>query len=267
MSSDPTHPDSDPATVTQDAATRRMARDAAGSGPRVNFVHIATGLVVMAVGVLLLLVTNGVLNARQVVQLWPAAFVVIGAAVALQAMRGGEAARHIPVGGLIWLLLIGGLFSYTYDRRAPSVRSPNGTDIFSVMNDQHPTIEGDFHGGRVTTVMGGANLDLRKARVAPGETIVLDVFNVMGGSQIRVPENWEVSIETTALMGAVRDRRGERDTRDNTKDKDKKNSADDATGSSCTWQAPPDSSSSAPGPAPRVVIRGLVLMGGVDIRS
>jgi hypothetical protein len=220
---------------------------------RSNYVHMATGFVVMAVGVLLLLVTNGVLPMRQVVQLWPAALVVIGAAVVLQALRGGEAARAIPIGGLVWLLVLGGLFSYTFDRRTPAtVASPDApVNVFSVMREQHPMVEGAFHGGQVTAVMGGANLDLRKAAIAPGETVVIDVFAVMGGGQIRVPEDWDVSIETTALMGAVKDRRGE-----GQKDSRTGRVAPDKDAGPAAWPR-----------APRLVLRGTVIMGGVDIRS
>ena len=64
-----------------------------------------------------------------------------------------------------------------------------------------------FRAAEMTTIMGRADLDLRKTTVAPGEEGVIEVFTLMGGSTIRVPEGWHVDLRATPVMGGIRDRR------------------------------------------------------------
>ena len=63
---------------------------------------------------------------------------------------------------------------------------------------------------------------------------MIEVFTLMGGSTIRVPEGWHVDLRATPVMGGIRDRR---------------TGIRDAAG------------------APRIVIRGFIMWGGLDIRS
>ena len=91
-----------------------------------------------------------------------------------------------------------------------------------------------FRGGEMTSVMGRSDLDLRQTTVAPGEEAVIEVFTLMGGSTIRVPEGWSVEMRAVSIVGGAKDRRsGARD---------------------------------VPG-APRIVVRGFIMMGGLNIRS
>ncbi len=84
----------------------------------------------------------------------------------------------------------------------------------------------------VIAVMGGAELDFREARIAPGVT-ELNVFALMGGVQIVVPPGVHVEMNGIALMGGF----------------DEKVRA----------EAPP-----APG-APVLRIGGFAMMGGVEV--
>lgn len=61
-----------------------------------------------------------------------------------------------------------------------------GKDLVSVANP--------FYGGKLLTLFGGVNLDLR--RVTPAPTgIGLDLMVVMGGVNLVVPEGWRVASE------------------------------------------------------------------------
>lgn len=53
---------------------------------------------------------------------------------------------------------------------------------------------------KVTTVMGGVELDLRDAILAPGGAD-LAVFTVMGGIALRVPDTWIVETDGRAIVG------------------------------------------------------------------
>lgn len=54
--------------------------------------------------------------------------------------------------------------------------------------------------GKVTAVMGGVDLDLRDAVLAP-EGADLAVFTVMGGVSLRVPDTWIVETDGQAVLG------------------------------------------------------------------
>lgn len=59
-----------------------------------------------------------------------------------------------------------------------------------------------FRGGELTAVMGGVELDLTNAAPAGGRAVV-DVFAIWGGIDIRVPDDWRVEVEATPVMGGV----------------------------------------------------------------
>jgi hypothetical protein len=97
-----------------------------------------------------------------------------------------------------------------------------------------------IRGGDITTIMGGSEVDLRQTSIAPGDEVTLEVTNVIGGTVLRVPEGWTIDFRMETVAGGVQDKR----------------------------QEPPAVEGSTPGPAaPRLVLRGLVLMGGLVIRS
>lgn len=90
-----------------------------------------------------------------------------------------------------------------------------------------------FRGGELSAVMGGVELDLTGAKAAGGRAIV-DVFAVWGGIDIRVPDDWRVEVEATPVMAGIESR-----------------------------------ARLAPGaePAGTLVVRGFVMMGGVEIKN
>ncbi len=64
----------------------------------------------------------------------------------------------------------------------------------------------------------------------------------MGGCEIFVPPHWVVSAPATTILGGIDDQR-------------------------VAQPSPIIDHTASPGPPPRLVIRGLVLMGGITIRS
>lgn len=59
--------------------------------------------------------------------------------------------------------------------------------------------------GKVTTVMGGVELDLRDAVLDP-QGADLAVFTVMGGVAVQVPDTWIVETTGNAIFGGHRTR-------------------------------------------------------------
>lgn len=96
---------------------------------------------------------------------------------------------------------------------------------------QHKYSAGDFKNANITAIMGGVNLDLRDAGMQRG-TATVDVFVFMGGLELFVPPDWTVESHVTPLLGGF---------------EDKTNHPKEAT--------------------KRVIIRGTVIMGGVDVKN
>ena len=88
-----------------------------------------------------------------------------------------------------------------------------------------------FRGGDLTAVMGGCEIDLRQAAIE-GEAVI-DVFAMWGGIEIRVPENWSVVGRVTPILGGYEDK----------------------------TRPPRDAGTQ------RLIVRGMVIMGGVEIKN
>jgi hypothetical protein len=88
-----------------------------------------------------------------------------------------------------------------------------------------------FKGGDLTAIMGGCELDLRHAGLEGAA--VIDVFAVWGGIEIRVPEDWTVVSRVTPILAGFSD---------NTR---------------------PTQAATAK----QLVIRGFILMAGVEVKN
>jgi predicted membrane protein len=90
----------------------------------------------------------------------------------------------------------------------------------------------DFRGGELTAVMGGCEIDLRGAAIT-NSPAVIDVFTFWGGIEIKVPQNWTVSFEGTPILGGYDDK---------------------------TFRQ-------APATDQRLIVRGTIIMGGVQVSN
>lgn len=63
----------------------------------------------------------------------------------------------------------------------------------------------EFRGGELTAVMGGCELDLRRASMTEGEATI-EIFAFWGGIEIKVPEDWNVAVKVMPIMGGVEDK-------------------------------------------------------------
>ena len=63
----------------------------------------------------------------------------------------------------------------------------------------------DFQGGHLTAVLGGCELDLRRASISKGQAVI-EVSAIMGGIQIKVPTDWYVSLQGTPILGGFDDK-------------------------------------------------------------
>ena len=62
-----------------------------------------------------------------------------------------------------------------------------------------------FRRGNATAVMGGVVIDMRKSSATGGESVI-ECFAMWGGIEVKVPPDWQVVNEITPIMGGVEDK-------------------------------------------------------------
>ncbi len=63
-----------------------------------------------------------------------------------------------------------------------------------------------FKGGKITSIFGGSDLDLTGSEIA-ADYAVIEVFYMFGGSTLKVPSDWVVVNNVTAILGGFSDKR------------------------------------------------------------
>ena len=63
----------------------------------------------------------------------------------------------------------------------------------------------NFKGGEIVCVMGGAEINLTQADFQG--KVIIDSFNMFGGTKIIVPPDWDVQSQVVAIFGGVDDKR------------------------------------------------------------
>jgi Domain of unknown function (DUF5668) len=215
--------------------------------------RLALGLVLIGMGLLLTLEQAGMLNASGFLRFWPLFFIGIGYVKVRQPLEDGQRALGVALvaGGaffqiisvLSWgrawplgLVLVGALLLWQAVERppAPTLEAPASPYVseLALMGGLKRSLRvPDLRGGYITAVMGGVELDLRQSKIQ-GATVTLDVVAVWGGIDLKVPVEWNVESLVVPIMGGF-------------EDKTKTLVVSDA--------------------APRFVVRGYAVMGGVVI--
>ena len=190
------------------------------------------GSVVLAVGVILLLNQQGLVDAGQVFRFfWPVAFLAAG----LLSLTRSTASGGRVLGGILtaagilmfldrlgyarfsfhalWPLVLIGvgitLVWRTLEGNAPVSSDPvpdaNLVNQFAAFGGGELKSDAkDFRGGEVLTVFGGYQVDLRKAAIARSPAI-LHANAMFGGIEIRVPRSWRVVLDGLPLLGGYSD--------------------------------------------------------------
>jgi predicted membrane protein len=114
---------------------------------------------------------------------WPALFIVIGVVLLLNSKR------------------LSGVSSYKGESKADIIDIVN---IFSGAERQ--LITDNFKGGKITAIFGGGEVNLTRCSLAPGDNVI-EITCIFGGTTIIVPENWNVIIEVTPILGGFSDNR------------------------------------------------------------
>jgi predicted membrane protein len=219
------------------------------------------GVLIIVVGLLLFLDNLDILESDSILQWWPILLIAVGLVKLFE--RGASGGRafgfvlllvgtvillnnlHITYINLwdLWpvlIVLVGGSMIWrAVSMQKERTRVAEGGAIEDARIDGSAFLGGystgtstrDFQGGSLTAVMGGCEIDLRNASMKEPEAVV-DVFSFWGGIELKVPRDWAVVAEATPILGGI----------------------DDKT------QASPEASK-------RLIIRGMVIMAGVEIKN
>jgi predicted membrane protein len=212
------------------------------------------GLLIVVLGLLMLGDNLGLMETRRVLAFWPVGVLVVGALMFTRAadVAGRTWAGFVMfVGGwwtlsvlMDWPVRLSTIFpiglvmiGIVVIQRAvglrpvePGTADQSISDLAFWAGIERKVTSALFRRADITAVMGGIQLDFRQAAIN-GEAVV-DLFVFMGGVEIKVPPDWIVSNQAIAIMGGAQDK---------------------STGSADSKH--------------RLVLRGFIMMGGVEVKT
>jgi predicted membrane protein len=191
------------------------------------------GVVLVLAGLFLVMRNTGVFPdfIDNVIFSWPMLLVVIGLVMTLGAAEKTSGVIVMAVGGfflipmifretfhaynMFWpsiFIIVGVIFIASKRKGWNSVTSTAtvGDDFIDYVNvfsgGERQIVSENFRGGRISAVFGGMELDLTKAKLATGRN-ELEIACVFGGATLIVPDDWNISIEVTPVLGGFSDSR------------------------------------------------------------
>jgi predicted membrane protein len=229
--------------------------------------RILVGLLVMAVGALLLMRSFGVYEdfINEYIFRWEMILITIGVISILTHENAGPGSIMILVGGGLyarnylnmphnisfWQLFLAGIFilagvfmifkrkdlSHCEKKNGTTMSDNDSIDEVAVFGGGDKTIiTNSFRGGKILAVFGGSNFNLTRAKLAPGKNYI-DVLAVFGGLKLIVPEDWNIKISAISIFGGFSDKHRIQ---------------------------PPDASIE---PESELIIKGFLIFGGGEIKS
>lgn len=141
-----------------------------------------SGVIVMAVGAFFLIpqIFRETFNVNM---FWPSVFIIIGVIFIFSKRKGWNSISTSPQVGDDYI-------DYVH--------------VFS--GGERQIVSDNFRGGKVTAVFGGSEIDLTKAKLAPGVSEI-ELACVFGGTTIIVPDEWNIKIEVVPVLGGFGDSR------------------------------------------------------------
>ena len=235
--------------ASNDEVRSPARRPLRGLGP------ILPGLLVLVLGIVFLLDNLDVVESGRIFRFWPVILIAVGVKHLWEARDRGTALSGTLLAGAGALLLLDTLRVIRFNvwelwplilvavgfRMLTRARSDPAASAGATESDEncHAFLGGverrnrsaDFRGGSASAFMGGVNLDLTGADMV-GDRAVMHVSAMMGGIEIRIPEEWTTEVRVVPLLGGIEDK---------------------TRGPSAATK--------------RLVLEGTVLMGGLEIRN
>lgn len=221
------------------------------------------GLAIILIGLLAILANLGLGEDINLWDYWPVILIVIGLSLLLQPApyRNSFPGLVFLIIGLLFLLgnfdiidfgfnlvwpiiiiLIGiGILRHGLGASGRAALDSDHINIVAILGGgEHNYASTALRGGKVFALMGGAKLNLRQADMA-GDSIVIDAMTIMGGVEIIVPDNWQVTMHGVPLLGGMENK----------------------------TSVSPETSEQASSADRRkqLIIKGMAIMGGVEVKN
>ena len=218
-----------------------------------NSIKLIAGIFFTAAGLVLTADNLDLVVAERLLRWWPVVLLVIGA-MKLAAPGSRIFGTVVTIAGAwilaynlhwihftifdLWpviligigLMMVGRATGVVPDaRQTLNFRKAEGLALFAARNVVNTSQ--DFRGSSLSAILGAYELDLTGADITQGPAVI-DLFVLWGGVEIYVPEHWEIVGEVNPIMAGFEVKtRGAAD------------------------------------PAKRLIVRGMVLMGGVEVKD
>jgi predicted membrane protein len=149
-------------------------------------------------------------NPKQYV--WPLFLVAAGVAIQLNNLK----VTTINIGDVIFpaIVITFGVSMLVNGRPNRNVSADSSEEVSAFLSGTSTKNSAkDYTGARMTAVMGGIEMDLSHAEIK--NEAVLNVFVVMGGIELRVPENVIVKNRASVVLGGIEDKTRPTDSKHN----------------------------------------------------
>ncbi|MBU0475406.1 MAG: cell wall-active antibiotics response protein [Bacteroidetes bacterium] len=180
------------------------------------------GVIVILVGSLFLLKNFGLFPYEfwELIFRWQTFLILIGTIIYFNSNKS-VGLTLVVIGGLcwvpdIWPILLIALGAYVIFRNkkislnSEKMHEYNPNEMIndvSIFGGATKSIQIDnFRGGNLTAIFGGSEIDLMDSNLAEGINR-LEIFFMFGGTNMKVPSNWNVKIEITPIFGSFKDKR------------------------------------------------------------
>ena len=149
-------------------------------------------------------------NPKQYV--WPLFLVAAGVAIQLNNLK----VTTINIGDVIFpaIVITFGVSMLVNGRPNRNVSADSSEEVSAFLSGTSTKNNAkDYTGARMTAVMGGIEMDLSHAEIK--NEAVLNVFVMMGGIELRVPENVIVKNRASVVLGGIEDKTRPTDSKHN----------------------------------------------------
>jgi predicted membrane protein len=156
--------------------------------------HWFGSFVMISVGGLFLADEIFVIEADISSMIWPALLMLLGIGIVLRIF--------FPKSKKIW-----NKAGPDFSANANEINCDEYINVSRVFSGTNLLVQSNnFKGGKASFIFGGGEIDLRNAQLAEGINII-KIECIFGGVKIFLPENWDVTLETTGVFGGFSDER------------------------------------------------------------
>ncbi|MFZ1728716.1 MAG: DUF5668 domain-containing protein [Bacteroidota bacterium] len=191
------------------------------------------GIIVLLLGVILTLGNFDIIDSSSVLRFWPVLLVIFGAIKALQPGRSRGRMFGIIISAIglfmlldrldiIWfefwdlwplvLILIGGSLVLKTGKRPTSPGAETSTEYISGLailgSIEQRNSSLNFKGGSASAILGSHEIDLRQASIPAHGEAVLEVDAYLGSVELKIPQNWTVVVDGSAVLGSFENKTG-----------------------------------------------------------